>query len=301
MESRIILTQADFSANNIGRYVELLDLTKKVLAKQTQYDEDSEEAIALNTFLQNLTNDGFLGGDNPLLDMLIIPGLASSHGEMLYDIAQKDESGYPLNLMPEPEQTAEENLRCYRPIVNGGKIVAVQRYSNTSMDPAVVNTQSRFSNAAWLKAGNVHNQPLKSYSVILCPNKPTSVTLLKNASATVNFTNTYFSMVNLTTGSRVLYTTSDNPVQTFALVCYNKDEKRFEGIIDDDSFTGETDTNPYLNWINNTTFNQLEIGQFKYTEKAELSLVALGSFIPDNKRSALKGYINTFLTAIHVI
>lgn len=300
MESRIILSQADFSANNIGRYVELLDLTKKVLTKQTQYDEDSEEAIALNTFLQNLTNDGFLGGDNPLLDMLIIPGLASSHGEMLYDIAQKDESGYPLNLMPEPEQIAEENLRCYRPIVNGGKIVAVQRYSDTSMDSAVVNTQSHFNNAAWLKAGNVADQPLKSYSVILCPNKPTSVTLLRNASGTVTFANTHFYMTNLTTGSRVYYSPS-NPVQTFALVCYNKDEKRFEGIIDDDSFTGETDTNPYFNWVNSTTFNQLDIGQFKYAEKAELSLIALGSFIPDNKRSVLKGYIDTFLTAIHVI
>lgn len=300
MESRIILSQADFSANNIGRYVELLDLTKKVLAKQTQYDEDSEEAIALNTFLQNLTNDGFLGGDNPLLDMLIIPGLASSHGEMLYDIAQKDESGYPLNLMPEPEQTAEENLRCYRPIVNGGRIVAVQRYTDTSMDATVVNTQSRFSNAAWLKAGNVNNQPLKSYSVILCPNTPTSVTLLKNVANSVSFKSASFNMENNTTGSNVSYSPS-NPVQTFALVCYNKDEKRFEGIIDNDSFTGETDTNPALQWSNQTTFNQLEIGQFIYREKAELSLLALGSFIPDNKRSTLKGYINTFLAAIHVI
>lgn len=99
MDSRIILTQADFSANNIGRYVEISDFTKKVLAKQTQYGEDDNEAVALNTFLAGCESNGFIGGDNPKFKLLVIPALASTHDELFYNIALMDGTGYPTNEM----------------------------------------------------------------------------------------------------------------------------------------------------------------------------------------------------------
>ena len=114
MDSRIILTQADFSANNIGRYVELSDLTKKVLAKQRLYNLDSAEAIALDTFLANLTDGGFIGGSNPLFKYFIIPALASNDDELLYNIAELDNDGYPIDKRSNAEKNATSSMKSFK-------------------------------------------------------------------------------------------------------------------------------------------------------------------------------------------
>ena len=293
MEARIILSNADFSANNIGKYVELSDFTKKVLSKQTQYSEDSDEANALNIFLNHLTEDGFIGGSSPLLDMLIIPGLARDHSELMYDIAQLDENGYPSNIMPAAEQSAEASKRCYRPITSNGKVVALQRYSDSTMQTSDANAQTRFSNVTWLNAGNVANQPLKSFSVVLCPNQANNGVFLKNPEASLNIFD-----YKATLGAYV--TTGELSKASFALYCYNQTQNRFEGFVDNTAFTGEQGTST-VNWKSGDNFNQLEIGRFNYSEKVEIALLAMGSFIPDTKRASLKQYIDALLSAIHVI
>lgn len=121
MNSRIILSTADFSANNIGKYVELSDLTKKVLAKQTQYEEESTQAIALNTFLNQLTEEGFIGGENPILKYLVIPSLAANGNQLMYNIAHLDSSGYPTNEVSAEEISAE--IKAFNPIIDNEKII----------------------------------------------------------------------------------------------------------------------------------------------------------------------------------
>lgn len=137
MDSRIILTQADFSANNIGRYVKLLDLTKKVLAKQTQYSEDSQEALALDVYLNALMENGFLGGSAPLIKTLVIPALASNHDQMLYNIAKLDNDGCPTDVMPSAELEAE--TKELLPILKNDKLVGchVKASSNSSIQAAL--------------------------------------------------------------------------------------------------------------------------------------------------------------------
>lgn len=293
MKARIILNNADFSANNIGKYVELSDFTKKVLSKQTQYSEESDEAYALNAFLNHLTEDGFIGGSSPLLDMLIIPGLARDHSELMYDIAQLDNDGYPSNIMPVAEQSAEVSKQCYRPITANGRVVALQRYTDSSMNTTDTYAQARFSNVTWLNAGNVASQPLKSFSVVLCPNQANNGVFLKNPEASLNV---YDNRIGLT--SNVNSGTLSKA--SFALYCYNQTQNRFEGLVDNTAFTGEQGTGK-VNWKSGDNFNQLEIGRFNYSEKVEIALLAMGSFIPDTKRTSLKQYIDAFLSAIHVI
>ena len=112
MSAIITLKQADFSANNIGRVAIMGELTKKVLAKQTQYSEDGAEAAALDTFLAALTSNGFIGGDNPKLSVLMIPALAGKnpgesdvHDQLFFNICKLDANGAPTNWMPAYEAT----------------------------------------------------------------------------------------------------------------------------------------------------------------------------------------------------
>ena len=105
MSANITLKQANFSANNIGRVAIMGELTKKVLAKQTQYSIDSAEATALDTFLAAMTAGGFIGGENPKLSVLMIPALASGHDDLFYNICALDLDGYPTNWMPAYEAT----------------------------------------------------------------------------------------------------------------------------------------------------------------------------------------------------
>lgn len=162
MVSRIILTTADFSANNIGRITELSELTKKVLAKQTQYSEMSEEAAALDTFLATLTEEGLIGGQSPLLKCLLIPGLAKTYQEAFFDLAKIDSNGYPTNIISQDELDAE--TKHYEFEQNDGKNVAIkaaivgdQYYINTGLfDGISANTNlPSFSIAAYIFGSSI--------------------------------------------------------------------------------------------------------------------------------------------------
>lgn len=307
MESRIILSQADFSANNIGRYVELLDLTKKVLAKQTQYNTDSEEGIALNTFLQNLTDDGFLGGDNPLLHQLIIPGLASNHDELLYDIAHTDTDGYPVNAMAQTELEAADNLKVYRPVIDANnRIIAIRRYSSYAdmgSDVAAAKNRANIDNITFRTQNSVNNSDQNDFSFIGYIHKKNSstssviVSYLQNVSDTLKVNP--LSVVCTSGSTEVVIHSFTSEIEQSFIINYNKANARFEGIVDNTSFIGDT-MNP-IKYSTVVTWNTLWIGGFNYTTNTEMSLIALGDFIPVEKQSALKGYIDTFLTAIHVI
>lgn len=95
------MKKADFSANNIGKVSLLNAYTKKVLATQTKYAEDSKEAVALNAFIENLTSKGYIGNNSTsLLRVLMLPCLAKSESEMFINLARTDASGKPMDWSP---------------------------------------------------------------------------------------------------------------------------------------------------------------------------------------------------------
>lgn len=100
MDGIIILKKADFSVNNIGVKTILDTYTKKILGIQTKYSENSNEAIALNTFIRQLTDNGYIGDNDSLLKVLMLPCLAKTNEELFYNIANIDTDGYPTNWTP---------------------------------------------------------------------------------------------------------------------------------------------------------------------------------------------------------
>lgn len=100
MDGIITLLKADFSANNIGKVNLLGSYTKKLLAKQTKYNIDSTEAVALDTYVKSLEAGGFIGGENPLLTVLMLPCLAAKRDELFFNIAKNDDGGYPVDWSP---------------------------------------------------------------------------------------------------------------------------------------------------------------------------------------------------------
>lgn len=293
MKARIILSNADFSANNIGKYVALSDFTKKVLSKQTQYSEESDEADALNIFLNHLTEDGFIGGESPILRTLIIPGLASGHSELLYDLAQLDGNGYPTNVMSQGEADATEENRVYRPVLDAqSRVVALQRYSASSMDATTAKAQANIDNYAFrsLNADVPNNSPQNPFSVVLYIHKVnSSVFYWGNPRGTLCI----YPSVMMYTG----ISASFGPIQKFIIGNYNKDDSRFEGSVDGTSFIGEVGTS--INYQTTNNWNSYWLGNFNYSQQTELSIFMMGDYIPAEKHVALKGYVETFLTAIH--
>ena len=129
MSANIVLSRADFSANNIGRVVEYDPMTLAILAKQTQYAQGSTEADALNTFIVGLRAAGLLGVDNAPIKSLIIPALAASYSELGYNIAQFA-VGYPVNDMPSAE--AEAETKVWSVITSGGHNIGLELLYNSS-------------------------------------------------------------------------------------------------------------------------------------------------------------------------
>lgn len=124
MAGVITLKKADFSASNIGKVLMFNAYTKKVLEKQTQYAKGSEESLALDSFINNMQKAGYIGGSAPLLTTLIIPALAKEHSELMYNIANIDNEGYPTNAMSDAEIAASSKaLTCYK---ENDKTIAVQ-------------------------------------------------------------------------------------------------------------------------------------------------------------------------------
>lgn len=132
MKSNIILSLADFSANNIGRYAELSELTKAVLAKQTLYDEGSPEASAINLFLDELVGGGYIGGNNPILSVLMLPCLAGGRAECFYNIAALDTDGFPKDWKPTAWNPSDPEDNLYS--LNSGKGVKCTAATGASAD-----------------------------------------------------------------------------------------------------------------------------------------------------------------------
>lgn len=101
MAGVITLKKADFSASNIGKVSMLNAYTKKVLAAQTKYGEDSAEALAINTFIEKMIAHNYIGDNaNSHLRVLMLPCLAKDTNEMWLNIARTDASGNPMDWSP---------------------------------------------------------------------------------------------------------------------------------------------------------------------------------------------------------
>lgn len=298
MEPRIILTQADFSANNIGRYIVLSDLTKKVLAKQTQYDEDSAEAIALNTFLTSLTSGGFIGGDNPLLKALFIPALASQHSELFYNIAKLDGNGYPTNEMPSAEASATDKV--YSLLKDDSNRVVGIHAVRGSLSAEAFKAQTTFNNEFGLtsEALTLPNVSVIEYEL----NDRTSI------SAEDKDISLFDGMMHIgpralkvfKSGNRIGYTATGSGLG-FIGFTLNNSTYQFNASADnliltsDGTLTGEV-------VANDETKDDAYIGVSASIEKRQtkFSLVAWGEDIFDDRMTTLKSLVDAFMTAIHV-
>lgn len=127
MDGVIILKNADFSASNIGKIAIISNTTRRILTKQTKYSADSAEAVALNTYVERLEAGGFIGGENPLLTVLMLPCLAAKHDELFFNIAKVDAGGYPVDWTP--DESTENSPYV---LTDKGVYANVQLNSNTN-------------------------------------------------------------------------------------------------------------------------------------------------------------------------
>ena len=292
MKAIIILSNADFSANNIGQYVEVSQLTKNVLSKQTQYGEESAEAIALNSFLTSLTNNGFLGGESPLLTDLIIPALAASHSELLYNIAHLDESGYPTNSMGETEaaETTEANWTNIPVIVNG-KIIAcrfkgadnTKKFSHHIFD-AYTNGSDQPSYAAGFYG--VENSFLNGDSI--------------NENFPFFFTTNSLKMSYST--SNVAHTVTASSANGFVGLGFVNDYG-FEMTADNMSIGSPNVTGSLSAFKVRDAIREFHLGSANATagRNYATSVIFGGQYMNSTKLTELKGHIVTLLTALHII
>ena len=302
MDSRIILTQADFSANNIGRYVELSDLTKKVLARQTQYDESSDEADALNTFLAGLTSGGFIGGDNPLLSTLIIPALASEHDELLYDIARLDGNGYPTDVMNPNEKTATN--KAFEVDTDNERVVGLKR-TTTSPDS---NAQAEIVSSIFTEAGAYPSFSLLTYRNAQSVPTSSSFVFLGNTarSTRVRFTKTDLRMLNGSTVAlkRDISFDGTNGLRGFTGLSYSNDNKDFELLSDNVTLGTRTYDDGQIIHIDAAsdlpTANTFALGTFANKNNTFFSLLAISKYLNNEKMAQFKGFVETLMTQIHV-
>lgn len=290
MESRIILSQADFSQNNIGRYVELSELTKKVLAKQTQYGEDSDEAAALNTFLANLTSGGFIGGDSPLLKTMLIPGLADAHGELLYDIASLDASGYPTDRMNETEKDASSPV--FVLYEKNGKNVGVERVQGTSA------TGSNRLSLNVFEPGP-SNTPYPEFSIVIFQETPPSFKslVLSNINNQAKIRMSRSSLVFRFGQEDVLTTALSSDLSGFSGISY-LGSAGFEALLDNGAVGATTlvDASKLVYTGDPNAFNLCDASN---NGPYHIGFFAIGNYINSTKMAELKGYVSALMTALH--
>ena len=297
MDSRIILTQADFSANNIGRYAELSDLTKKVLAKQTQYSIDSAEATALDTFLNALTENGFIGGESPMLKFLVIPALASQHGELFYNIAKLDGDGYPTNAMPSAEVSAQ--TKAYQAITDSQtRIVGVKDVRGT-LGAEDFNTQTLFDNNFDFEGTTVPNVSMVMYNLY---NK----TSVSQDDVMVSLFDGFCfikakSMGALKTSVNYGYDMTGTKLGFLGITLDNMNFA-FNAAADNATLTPNGNTLAAAVTCNSASKGQARIG---YSATADArhthtSFVAWGTDIFSEKMAELKSLVDTLMTALHV-
>ena len=299
MKARIILSQADFSANNIGKYTELSDYTKKVLAKQTQYTESSEEGIALNDFITALKADGFLGGDNPILKTLVIPALANSHDELLYDIARTDVDGYPINIMPDAAKDAE--VKALLPYYSEGRVIGfIRDCTQGRIDSTASNNQSTIETGIFSTPG-VAYPPFCAIAYMQGSDYSSDTVFSNNASNyVVVLRNNKLSLewINQPTKAHIYADITPYVEKGFYGVNYNNNS--FDGIIDGATI-GSSDVVSAETLVVQTGSNKFKLGQFSYssTRWFTFSLFAFGNAMTQEQMNKFKGLVDTLMVKLH--
>lgn len=297
MENRIILTKADFSQNNIGRYVELSQLTKKVLSKQTQYNEGSAEAFALNEFLDELTNNGYIGGTNPILKTLIIPALANSHDEFLYNIAFLDSDGYPTDEMSSDEKTAE--IKALYPTYSGTKIVGVVKKYTEAMTSIVTQiTKQATINTHLESLSDTRTYP--DYSIIVCERGGfENIPLFEGQSNTVvlnaSKTNVKLIYANKDIQSTIISNTQADGIQGFSI---KKDSQLLVSANYEGYSVGETTINSISTY--NKESMKFAIGANYFSGNVTMPLFAFGAYMQQAKLDELVGIVNRFINKLGI-
>lgn len=297
MKAKITLNGADFSANNIGQLVDLSPLTLAVLAKQTQYGQDSDEAIALNAFLNNLENGGFLG-ENGSIKTLIIPALASQQSELMYNIALLDNNGYPTNEMSAEEIAA--TTKCYVPYMSGTRVIGLESttHNEEGVTVSTIKAQKRFNPHIFTRAELIPSHSAITFipqaSGILVSeieNTATNTMLLyQKTKAIIKFGQSICSEASITSlGSG------------FAGFTYNASSKEFGGLLNSGTLgttnVGETQqTN-----LNDEGILLGTVGAAANIVTARTSLLIFANTdYTNNQLTTLKGYVDTLMYALHV-
>lgn len=299
MKARIILNQADFSANNIGKYAELSDYTKKVLAKQTQYTEDSNEANSLNTFLNELISRGFLGGSEPILNYLVIPALAGNAEQLLFNIAELDVDGYPVDKRNDSEKSAV--YKVHTPLYSGDKIVGLQVAPTSELTTTqFLQQQSQQINGLLEKSSAYPSMSL----CLVCP----SISVIDadllvqfGAGYTLNLFNNYYGLYSLNTDVRYLKRTISDLQAGFIGVGYKNDytlSSMFTGV------EGELETlNPNLMKTSSSgEYNYLRLGKYVYdgTRQFKANAIALGKGMTVEQMGVFRTLINNLLADLNL-
>ena len=298
MENRIILTKADFSQNNIGRYIELSQLTKNVLSKQTQYNEDSAEAIALNDFLDELTNNGYIGGTNPILKTLIIPALANSHDEFLYNIALLDSDGYPTDEMSSEEKVAE--IKAFYPTYSGTKIVGLVRKYTEDMTSLVMQLIKQATIATHLESLSTDNT-YPDYSVIVCERGGYSSTPMYGEISNQIRLNLAKGVVKLIYANNDIYSTEISNLQTDGIQGFSikKDTQLLVSANYEGYSVGETTISSISSYRIEKPV-EFSIGTNAYYGNVTIPLFAFGAYMQQNKLDELVGIVDRFINKLGI-
>lgn len=301
MKGRIILKNADFSANNIGRYLALSELTKSVLAKQTQYNASSAEATILDAFLNSLTQKGFIGGDDPILSLLFLPCLASSHNEMMYNIA-KVRNGYPINEMAQIEMDASEDQQAYKPVYDGSKIIGMKAYQ-TSATTDVTNKRAFESyvlnQGTGQKLGSFsyvsyHLSPAPGWiNVFFSTRQPIGTTVRFNA-----HTDSPGYVAAVYGDSDIMRASLEGDLKGFVGISYKSGE-RFYGVMDNGTL-GESSYNASVMDVNPDNYVTICAADHPSTHTST-AVFALGKFMDTAKLTELRTIINDFLSSLNII
>lgn len=294
MKAKIILSGADFSANNIGQLIDFNPLTSKVLTKQTQYTEDSAEATALNVFLTNLINDGYLGGDNPLIKSLIIPALAASHDELLFDIAHLDGNGYPTNAMSSDEINA--TYPCYRTYSSNNRIIGLESISSLNLTTGQIKAQKSYEPNVFTVGELL---PSFSCCVYNCGNSVALAMLNAGNGTCFDFSRAVCRTKNGSTAVSSSVITS--MALGFAGISYDSTTRLFEGVLQGGTF-GETTIDTEQTNLNLTVSSEIYLGTTGVadgTVTSRNSLIAFGSKMTTQQLTILKGYIDILMGVLN--
>lgn len=301
MNGRIILSQADFSANNIGQYVELSDLTKKVLAKQTLYDEASQQAGALNTFLSGLTLNGFIGGESPILNYLILPVLAANDDQLLYSIAELDEDGYPTDKRSDAEKSAV--TKAYQRYIVNDVVKGLHL-------PYLPGEASVFANQRDQTINNFFTKGAAYPSMTECLWCPKVTTYASDSISVIGggyafkIAHNIAGLISTSSAPRYLKFSIDNIGAGFIGVSYDAANNQFETMFDNGT-AGELESLDASNIKQSTydSYNKLQLGANVNDAARQFaaSAVAFGNKMTSTQMTQFRTLLANFLTSLNVI